>query len=173
MQSYQATTLLMDLATTAADSVLASLSNPTGSGCTLLIKRISARLGFVGTPAATGISFGLARATGTAAAGSGSASGATIGKRRPSNADAVALWRYGPTPITGLTPDGVADFKTTFLNHQVGPTLWDEIIEDVKEMEETDPLAIIPGTSLIIRNRTISIAGSRASFDIEWAEVPW
>ena len=163
----------MDLGTTASGSAIACLSNPAGSGITLIIKRISARLGFVGTPAATGISFGLVRGTGVAAAGSGSASGATIGKRRPSSDNAIALWRFGPTPISVVADDSVGDMKTVFLNHQVGSPLWDEVIEDVKEMEETDPLAIAPGTSLVIRTRTISIAGSRASFDFEWSEVPW
>jgi hypothetical protein len=170
--AYQATTGLLDLATTAANSCLAALSNPTGSGLILLIKRISARVGFVGTPAATGIAFGLTRATGTAAAGSGSASGATIGKKRTTMANAAALWRFGPTPITGLTDDGVGDFKATFLNHQVGPVTWDELVEDQRNLEELDPIVVLPGTSLVIRNRTISIAGSRAAFDFEWSEVP-
>jgi hypothetical protein len=173
MPAYQATTGVLDLATLAAAKCIFSISNPTSSGLRLLIKRLSFRGAFSGTAANSKNSFGLTRATGTAAAGTQIT---TIAKRRASLAAASAIvWKMnntGPADITGLTPDSASDFKTCLLSHQVGTGMWDEMIEDIKEIEETDPLEVAPGTSLAIFTRAASVAGASVIFDIEWSEVP-
>lgn len=172
MKSYNATTGLMSLGTTAADSAIMALVNPADSGVTIWVESVSARLAFVGTPAATGIAFGVTRAAvGTMGGGSGSKTGSSIAKKRTTMADSAAAFYYGPTPITGLTDDTPGDFATTHLAHQVGSPFYDELIEEIEDFDDADPIVILPGTALVIRNRTISIAGSRASFDIAWAEV--
>lgn len=173
MPSYQVTTGIMDLGTLASGSCIAALSNPTSSGRTILIERSTLRTAFSGTPAATGITFGVTRATGTAAGGTASKSGATVARNRPGVANPVALWRYGPAAVTGMTDDGVGDFKTAHLAHQNGTMAEFELIENIENIEDGDPIAIAPGTSLIVRTREISVAGSRVSIDIEFTEVAW
>lgn len=170
--SYMASTKKMAMGTTAANSCVFALSNPTGSGRNIRLKRLAAKLGFAGTAAASMVDYGVTRATGTAAAGSGNASGASIAKRVPGVPDSVALLRWGPTAITGLTADAPGDFKTTFANNQNGTPYWDELVADAQRQEETDVIVIAPGTSLAVFSRTISVAGNSLVLDIEWDEVP-
>jgi len=85
----------------------------------------------------------------------------------------VALIRIGPAAITGLTdatPEG--KLKSSMVNHQNGPMVWDEVIEDVVDIERTDPLEIAPGTSLVVRTggASASVAGTAVGVDIEWTE---
>lgn len=161
----------MELATLASGSVIFALNNPAGSGKNLIMKRMSAKVGFVGTPAATRVPIAINRATGTAAAGTGSKATSAIPKRSVGGADSVASLFYGPAAITGLTDVGTEGLiKSTVISHQVGTPLWDELIEDVKNIQETDCLLIVPGTSLVARTAAISIAGSGISFDAEWCE---
>lgn len=172
MSSHMATTKYMLLGTLAANSCIMSLSNQTGSGVNIIVKRVAAKLGFAGTAAATKVDYGLCRATGTAAAGTGgNTDGTTIGKRNPGSAASKALMRWGPAAITGLTADGVGDFKTTFANNQNGTPYWDELISDNQRRNETDPVVIVPGTSLALFTRTTGVAGSGIAVDLEWDEV--
>ena len=171
MNIFALTTNYMDLGTVAANSCLFALTNPVGSGRSLLIRRLVARGGFVGAPAATKIDFGLTRATGTPAAGSSSKATSAIARRNPGNLDGIATFKAGPTPITGLTADTPSDFKTWHIAHQVGPVLeWDLIHDEPERMDAYDPFVVLPGTSLAVFNRTVSVAGSGLEIDCEYSE---
>lgn len=167
MPSYMATTKGMTLGTLAANSCMAALSNPATSGVVLMVKRVHAVAGFAGTAAATFLPLALSRATGTAAGGTGNASTTSIPKKSPASASSAALWRWGPSAVTGLTDDTPADFATGMANHQVGTPS-----EQVLFSDKDDPLIIAPGTSLAVRNRLISVAGTNVAINIEWEEVP-
>jgi hypothetical protein len=169
MLTYMMRSPVQDLSTLASGSVIFALNNLSTTKAAF-VKRLLATLGFVGTAAATGIEFALARATGTAAAGSGSASGANIARKGAGSPNPFCTVFWGPTAITGLTPDTPGDFFSTFLNHQVGSPLAVEMIrEDLRE-DFAEEFSLAPSTSLIVITRTISIAGSRAAFAIEWGE---
>lgn len=167
MSHFFATTKGMTLATLAADSVIAALSNPSTSGVVLMVKRVHAVAGFAGTAAATLLPLALSRATGTAAGGTGNASTTSIPKKSPASAASAALWRWGPAAVTGLTDDTPADFATGIVNHQNGTPSEQVLFEN-----RDDPLLIAPGTSLAVRNRLISVAGTNVAINIEWEEVP-
>lgn len=170
MAAFSFTSGIMELGTLAGGSVIFSISNPTGSGKVLLIKRCSLKGGFSGVAAATKIFLTLNRATGTAAGGTAAASTTGIPKRRAGDGS-IALIRIGPAAITGLTdatPEG--KIKSSMVNHQNGPMVWDELIEDIKEIEETDPLVILEGTSLVLRTTNASVAGTAVGLDLEWSE---
>jgi len=179
MAAFNFSTGVMELGTLASGSVIFALTNPaTAAGATpkpLLIKRVSIRTGFSGVAAATRINLALNRATGTAAGGTSSAATTGIPHRRGSGKsdDSISTLRWGPAAVTGLTdatPEGL--IKASMVNHQNGPMVWDELIEDVKELEETDPLEIQPGTSLVLRTggASASVAGTAVAVDIEWTE---
>jgi len=171
MIGYKHSSGNMDLATLASGSVVFSIENPTASGKQIYFKRLRSELGFSGTPASTRLPFGICRATGTGAAGTGSASGANVGKRS-GGPNSAAIVRWGPAAITGLTPDAVGDIASTFLTHQVGQPIDREIVGDTQDLPKTEPpIVIAPGTSLIVITRAISVAGSFASFDAEWSEA--
>ena len=169
MYGYRAQSGVLDLGTTASGSVIFALNNPSTTK-SAFVKRLLAMLGFVGTPAATGIDFGICRATGTAAAGSGNASGSSIAKNG-GGPDSFCTVRWGPTPITGLTPDAPGDFAGAFLNHQIEGAYPVEIIRDDLREQYADEFILLPSTSLIVITRTISIVGSRVAFNVEWAET--
>ena len=173
MASFLHSTGVMELATLASGSVIWSLSNPASATKPLRIKRLTTDSGFSGIAAATKIPIALNRATGTAAGGTANASTTGIPKRRGAGlGDApAALLRWGPAAVTGLTdatPEGI--IKSTMIDHQNGPMVWDELIEDIKDLERTDPLEIAPGTSLVLRTGAVSVAGSAIGVDVEWWE---
>lgn len=170
MNGYFGTTKAMDLGVLAADTPILALSNPAASGKNIIIKKLTARCLFIGVAALSKIAFGVTRATGTAAGGSGNASGATVGKRNPGNLNAKALLRWGPAAITGLTPDAVNDVKTFLMVHQnVAPVEY--VLMDGQDIPQTsDPFVIVPGTSLAVYTRDASIAGSIVAVNVEWSE---
>ena len=171
MNSYAISTGIMDLATTASGSVIASLTNPAASGRNVILKNVSAKGDFVGTPGVTRVIININRANGTPAAGSGSKTGSNIPKRAAGCADSIAQFFFGPTPITGLNDlatEGI--MKAWSIPSQVGTTVDADLIEDVKNIQETDCIVIVPGTSIVVRLGSISIAGSGAGFDFEWSE---
>jgi hypothetical protein len=159
----------MELGALASGSVIFALNN-TSPSKSLFIKRLSCKLGFVGTPAATRVPIGFARATGVPAGGSSSIAAGVAAKRNPGGQPSIASLNFGPVAITGLAADAAGDFKTTFINHQRGTPLWDEPGSDIKDAALVDPLVIGPGTSLIATTRAVSVAGSGLSVDIEWGE---
>lgn len=167
MPSYMATTKGMTLATLAADSVIAALPNPSTSGKVLRVTKVHAVGGFAGTAAATRVPFALTRATGTAAGGTGNAATTSIPRKSPASDASAALWRYGPAAVTGLTDDTPGDFSTGQINHQNGTPS-----EMVLFADKDDPIVIAPGTSLAVRTRVISVAGTNLAINIEWEEVP-
>jgi len=169
--SYMVSTNYMLLGTLAANSCIMSLNNPAASGKNIILKRVAAKLGFAGTAAATKVDYGLTRVTGTAAAGTAAKATTGIAKRNPGVPDSIALFRNGPTAITGLTADTPADFKTTFANNQNGTPYWDELVCDNQRRQETSPIVIVPGTGIAIFNRTIGVAGSGIAVDLEWDEA--
>jgi hypothetical protein len=164
----------MDLGTTASGTVVWCLSNPaTAAGAkpvSLFIKRLTARGNYIGIAGATRVPIGFARATGTAAGGSGNAATTSLAPRRAGTEAPIALFRWGPTAITGMTPDTPGDFKTVMIPSQIGPEISEELVTDNLNMEVNDPLEIAPGTSLIATLRGISIAGTGAVIDVEWGE---
>ena len=170
MNSYNASSGVMDLGTTASGTVIAALNNPAGSGKNLLLKNAAYRGDFVGTPGLTRVLVSVNRATGTAAGGTGSKSGTGIAKRNPGHATSIASFFWGPSAITGLTdasPEGV--LKSVSIPSTLS-TVAEDIIEDIKDFSTTDPLVIVPGTSLIFRTASISIAGTGFGIDLSWGE---
>jgi hypothetical protein len=168
MLTYHATSGVMDLATLAANSAIFALNNPSITR-SVIVKKLLAELGFVGTAAATGIGFGVTRATGTAAAGTGSVAVGAAAKRA-GGPGSICSVNWGPAAITGLTADTPGDFAGAFLNHQLTPLVAIELIkEDLREYF-ADAFVLLPSTSLVVFTRTISIAGSRALFNVDWAE---
>src|SRR6185369_7279558 len=108
MAAFNFSTGIMELGTRASGSVIFCLSNPaTAAGAVpkpLYIKRMSIKSGFSGVAAATKINIVVNRATGTAAGGTANASTTGIPARRAANAgQSVALVRYGPAAVTGMT----------------------------------------------------------------------
>ena len=169
MPVFAVTTGYHDLGTLASGSCIFSLSNPAGSGKNIRLRRLTARCGFVGTAAATKLDFGVCRATGAAAAGTGSK--ATTGIAVRNGGSSIATMRYGPAAITGLTPDAAGDFRTAHLGHQVGPVQEFDLLEkDPENRVNWDPVVISPGTTLAVFTRSISVAGSGLEIDADWYE---
>src|SRR5690349_17635257 len=140
MAAFNFSTGVMELGTLASGSVIFSISNPaTATGAVpkpLYIKRMSIKSGFSGTAAATKILLTINRATGTAAGGTANASTTGIPARRAANAgQSIATIFYGPAAVTGLT-DASPELllKSSLVNHQNGPMVWDEVIEDIKNI---------------------------------------
>jgi hypothetical protein len=171
--AYLTTSGVMALGTTAADVCIFSLTNPTGSKKVFRVTRLPAKGGFSGTAASTKVDFGICRATGTAAGGTGTKATTGIAKRDTGVPDSVALVRFGPAAITGLTADTPADFKRSFINHQNGPMEWEEMIPDRSGGSNVnDAVDLAPGESLAVFTRvSASVAGSSLSVDPEWDEV--
>jgi hypothetical protein len=169
MHRYNHTTALMELGTLASGSVIFSIAN-LDTAKVITMKRLKSVQGFSGTAAATAIAFGLLRATGTPAAGTGNAVTSAIGKQDPGSPDSIAEVRWVPAAITGLTPDSVADFKSTLLTHQNANLLADELIVDNQQSPPEDVIKILPGITLCVITRGVAVAGSKIGFDAEWGE---
>jgi len=172
MVGYMAKSSMMELGTLATGSVIFALNNLSTTKAAI-VKRLLASLVFTGTPANSGIEFAISRATGTPGGGTGSiAAGANIPKRLAGGPNSFCSIYYGPAAITGLTPDTPGDFASVILGHQVGITQDIEILREDEVEQFAATFTLAPSMSLIVITRTISVAGSKAAFNIEWGEQP-
>ena len=169
--AYRISSYVMSLGVLAAGSCIFSLANPTGSGKEIQITRAMANLAFSGTAAATFAAFGMMRATGTAAGGTASKSGASISKRLPSSANSIALITYGPAVVTGLTQDAAGQVRSIILPHQNGVCLDMDLLGNVPHTEaDTDATIIVPGTAWSAWVANATIAGDLLALNVEWLE---
>ncbi len=178
MNKYAHTTGYMSLGTNASGSCAFALNNPAASGVNLYIRKLFLKSSFIAAVgAASKITFGVGRATGTAAGGTQVAA-AAIGRRTPGVADPKATLFKGPTLITGLTADGVGDMMVSTLTHQL-TTPQDDLLLSGPETSPgqfglgigaIEDFIIAPATSLYVFLRDASIAGVGLSVDIEWFE---
>jgi len=170
---YYTTTAGMTLATLAANSCACALTNPAASGRVIYVLRCLITTCFSGTAAATYVPYTLSRGTGTPGGGTANKSGATIGKRNPSDDNSIATFYYGPAAVTGLTDDSAANFAGCLIGHQVGQIDSIDLLPiSIKTNDYLrDGFIISAGTSLTLRNRLISVAGTNLTVTMVWAEV--
>lgn len=171
--TYMATTAGMTLATLAANSCILSIDNPALSAKTYYFIRLFLTTSFSGTAAATYVPFSMSRGTGTSAGGTANKTAAAIGKRDTTVANSTATFRYGPSAVTGMTDDSAGDLCCGVIGHQVGQNAFYEFIPTCIRTNEylRNGLKVVAGTSLTVRNRLISVAGTIVTISAIWMEV--